>query len=597
MQLGPPIEPSEWKGRPMNDFSQIHRICSYMAMFPPNLANYFIERFTKKGDLVIDPFCGRGTTPLEAHILERDSIGSDLNPLATMLSRGKLAAPTGIDGMVKVLKRIQELEDIFSETRKVFSKEAKQIRRKKANLPSVGVVFGQQVLEQLLFLRMKLIKQESYDAIDLFIISIILGAMHGSSDSYFSVSMPNTFSMSPNYIQKFVNENKLKYPNRNIFAIIRERATVALYSAHDNKNSASEIYDLNAENIGDLKIKKLAKLIFSSPPYLKVIKYGQYNWIRLWFLDIPHKEVDAELSDNLALDDYLEFMSKVITSSRRILDDDGLACWVIGDVNKGKSTINLAEKVWEKIEPTGEWELHSVTGAPKGIIVDEIAPSKKVTRIWNSGGHEIWHDSQDIETDEYFIHVETQSQADSKLLELGDGYYSVPRGASGQATPLDRILMIKPVGAKVFDRKLKDSTGHNEVSKPNSNHNLHVSRPYLKWLIDHELVGYNRYIRRLSKMDIVRVIFDKLGHQMSEEDISGGSTIKRSVLEKLWKLITEHHISLIPKTKHKILEDILVNLTIDYDKKTDTSASSTVTKLGAFKILAGLEKRDKYSGK
>jgi hypothetical protein len=110
-------------------------------------------------------------------------------------------------------------------------------------------------------------------------------------------------------------------------------------------------------------------------------------------------------------------------------------------------------------------------------------------------------------------------------------------------------------------------------------------------------VGYNRYIRRLSKMDIVRVIFDKLGHQMSEEDISGGSTIKRSVLEKLWKLITEHHISLIPKTKHKILEDILVNLTIDYDKKTDTSASSTVTKLGAFKILAGLEKRDKYSGK
>jgi hypothetical protein len=158
-------------------------------------------------------------------------------------------------------------------------------------------------------------------------------------------------------------------------------------------------------------------------------------------------------------------------------------------------------------------------------------------------------------------------------------------------------LMIKPVGAKVFDRKLKDSTDHNEVSKPNSNHNIHVSRPYLKWLVDHELVGYNRYIRRLSKMDIVRVIFDKLGHQMSEEDISGGSTIKRSVLEKLWKLITEYHISLIPKTKHKILEDILVNLTIDYDKKTDTSASSTVTKLGAFKILAGLEKRDKYSGK
>ena len=79
---GPEINPAEWKNKSMGEFSPIHRICSYLAMFPPNLANYFIQRFTKKGDLVFDPFCGRGTTPLEALLQGRKAIGSDLNPLA-----------------------------------------------------------------------------------------------------------------------------------------------------------------------------------------------------------------------------------------------------------------------------------------------------------------------------------------------------------------------------------------------------------------------------------------------------------------------------------------------------------------------------------
>ena len=51
-------------------------------------------------------------------------------------------------------------------------------------------------------------------------------------------------------------------------------------------------------------------LLFTSPPYLKVIKYGLYNWIRLWFLTDSggHEEVDEVLDDTHALDGYLAFM-------------------------------------------------------------------------------------------------------------------------------------------------------------------------------------------------------------------------------------------------------------------------------------------------
>ena len=53
-----------------------------MAMFPPALPHYFIRRFTQTGDVVLDPFSGRGTTAVEAMAQGRIGIGNDLNDLA-----------------------------------------------------------------------------------------------------------------------------------------------------------------------------------------------------------------------------------------------------------------------------------------------------------------------------------------------------------------------------------------------------------------------------------------------------------------------------------------------------------------------------------
>ena len=588
---GPSINPEEWKSKSMKEFSPIHRICSYLAMFPPNLANYFIERFTLKGDLVIDPFCGRGTTPLEAYLLGRDAIGTDLNPLAIRLSDGKVKAPVGKEGILAVLSRVQELEDKFKLDKSNYSNEAKRIKNDQERNESVGVVFSKSILQQLLFLRMELITKKPNEKVDSFLISIILGAMHGSTNSYFSVPMPNTFSMSPNYIKSYVKEKGLVYPNVNVFAIIRERSFVALFSAAEEGTNSVEIREWNAKRIGEFPAKKQAKLLFSSPPYLKVIKYGQYNWIRLWFLGISHKEVDRKLSDNLDLKEYLDFMDSVISSSVEVMDPNGLSCWVIGDVQKGNITINLAEKVWERIKDSGKWELHCVEDAPNGIIVDEIAPSKKVTRIWNSGGHEIWHKEQDRGVDEC-IHVATQSEAESKLKELGKEYVSVPIGTSGQATLLDRILMIKPRGAKVRDNRIltpyKKGASLPKSSPPN---HLYVSTPYLEWLVGYDNEEYHRFIRRLNKMELIRVIFEKLGPNLDPNHSSSGSTVKRLALEIIWERIPKlENDCQIPRTKHKILHDIYRHLGLGIPDSDDVSSSSTITRVGIFKIFVGLMK-------
>src|SRR6266705_2919031 len=73
--------------------SSLHEV-SYRACFKPQLPRFFIERLTQPGDVVYDPFMGRGTTPVEAALLDRVPFGNDINPLSLTFARPRLFPPT-----------------------------------------------------------------------------------------------------------------------------------------------------------------------------------------------------------------------------------------------------------------------------------------------------------------------------------------------------------------------------------------------------------------------------------------------------------------------------------------------------------------------
>ena len=79
------IEP-EWKDQQRLWGHSFHPMCSYLASFPASLAHAFIARYTRPGDVVLDPFSGRGTTPLQACAEGRVGAGNDLNPFAQILT-------------------------------------------------------------------------------------------------------------------------------------------------------------------------------------------------------------------------------------------------------------------------------------------------------------------------------------------------------------------------------------------------------------------------------------------------------------------------------------------------------------------------------
>ena len=232
---------------------------------------------------------------------------------------------------------------------------------------------------------------------------VLMGAMHGQSSGFLSLSMPNTFSMGWNYVKKYIAKHNLKRPNRDAFEVIRHRCKRFLKKGQLPGNGFVIHGDVRDLDTSDLIKHNSVKMIFSSPPYLKVIKYGLYNWIRLWWLIGDHKIIDKKLDDEHSIKPYLNFMKDVLETTLPLLNQkSGLACWVIGDVKE----LNLAKKVWESVG--SKIEVFDSNGKRMkyrllGIIDDKIRDDEKVTKIWNS------------ETDK-----------------------------SGKATPIDRILIIAP---------------------------------------------------------------------------------------------------------------------------------------------------------
>ncbi len=80
-----------------------HSFYKYPARFSPAFAREAIKAFTRRGDTVLDPFCGGGTSLVEAMALGRRAAGFDISPLAVFLARTK-TTPLSVHDKHRILE-------------------------------------------------------------------------------------------------------------------------------------------------------------------------------------------------------------------------------------------------------------------------------------------------------------------------------------------------------------------------------------------------------------------------------------------------------------------------------------------------------------
>ncbi len=364
------------------------------------MTHAFIARYSRPGDVVLDPFSGRGTTALQACAEGRIGVGNDLNPFAHLLTAAKVEPAT----RAQALTRLAALRLAWAATAPAWAVLGARVSADPDSAASlvpaagsglgpdagsgavpteVALAFHPRTLAQLLFVRATL---RLDDRTDRFLAAAITGILHGKSASYLSPLMPNTFSMAPRYVRDFAARTGFVAPERDVFDGLSKKldrlfrdpppsieGIALLGDARDVASRAQSA--LRARGRADR-----ARLVVTSPPYLRVVKYGYYNWLRTWFLGFDAREIDATLDDAHHRAPYLAFLREVLAGLRPALADDAVVVLVIGDVetDRGrtiKGGVGLAERAWEAAaEPEG-FRL-------AGIALDDVAASRKMTKLW-----------------------------------------------------------------------------------------------------------------------------------------------------------------------------------------------------------------------
>jgi hypothetical protein len=247
----------------------------YYAMFPVRFADRVVRRYTEPGDLVLDPFAGRGTAVFSAAVNDRASIGVELNPVGWVYARTKLSpAPK---------------DDVATRAAEIGAR-AERFRIAADGLPEFfKVCFGRRTRAFLLAARADLDWRRS--CVDRTLMALLLVYLHGKTPDALSNQMRQTKSMSPDYAIAWWRARKLRPPRIDPVEFVTSRlkwryakglpevTRDARMFLGDSEKVLPEIH----RRVQDGELAR-ASLLFTSPPYLKLTNYHYDQWLRLWLL-------------------------------------------------------------------------------------------------------------------------------------------------------------------------------------------------------------------------------------------------------------------------------------------------------------------------
>ena len=300
----------------------LHEV-SYRGCFKPELAEFFIQKFTKLGDVVCDPFMGRGTTALEAALLGRRAVGVDANPLGKMLVYPRLNPPR----IGAISKRLEEIP----------------WARPSHLREDLLAFYHQHTLEKISALREYFLERQAtneLDAVDAWIRLVALSRLSGHSAGFFSVRTMPPNQAVPISRQLSINKKNHQTPEyRDVASLILKKSHSLLRDL--TTRQSRELDELSAdhhisvgysENLHQVADESV-QLVITSPPFLNVVNYRQDNWLRCWFAGIGPESIPT-LTSSPTL--WTEQIRRAMLEMLRIVRAGCHIAIEVGEIKKGK---------------------------------------------------------------------------------------------------------------------------------------------------------------------------------------------------------------------------------------------------------------------
>ena len=340
----------------------LHSMMARAGAFPPAMAAHFIREFTNDGDLVLDPFCGKGTSVLEAVLAGRSAIGSDIAPDAVACTRAKVAGVS-----------LADVDDYIETLR--------YRRYSLLRVPAdVGVFYHDITLSRMLCVRDRLLSDMGSEddptrRLASFIMGCLLGILHGHATYSLSLSCSHVFAMAPNYVKKYAAEKKLQRPKRDVRQCLRAKAKLVL-SGPDIQSGRAAVHLTSADRYAydDGRLTNQVALILTSPPYLNAQTYAKDAWLRLWLLGHDYRRLRPSYLQTSSVNRYRELIAPCLAEMGRVLRPGGHCVLVAGDVfvkrrnaRVAVRTADILAEVAEELQPTNGFRLRA-----ESLIEDRI---------------------------------------------------------------------------------------------------------------------------------------------------------------------------------------------------------------------------------
>ncbi len=299
--------------------SRLHEI-SYRACFKPQLPAFFIERLTRPGDSVYDPFMGRGTAPLQAALMGRRPIGNDINPLSAMLLRPRLVPPV----LEEVAARLAEIPSFAAPPEGVL-------------LGNLRVFFHETVLGRLASLRAWFTERTragAFDRVDDWLRMVCLSRLTGHSPGFFSVyTMPPNQAVGADRQRRINAKRRQSPPPRDVDALIMRKSRALLSQGMPPPHPSALLGAASAENAEFVPTCSV-DLVVTSPPFLDVVDYRTDNWLRCWFAGVDRETVP--IATHKTPKTWQAFVRATLADVVRTIRPGGFLAFEVGEVRGGK---------------------------------------------------------------------------------------------------------------------------------------------------------------------------------------------------------------------------------------------------------------------
>ena len=339
----------------------VHRLHPYLGKFVPQLVEVFLRKFNPKA--VLDPFCGSGTTLVEANELGISSIGSDVSAFNCLLSKVKTDTYN-----IRTLEF--EVRDILLKTQAKLHRAS--LNNELANetaTPYLKEWFAPKALSQLLAYHSFI---SDYEYSDVLKVILSRSARSARLTTHFDLDFPKKPQTEPYICRK--HGRICKPTNESLIFLNRYSVdTIKRIKEFSKLHTRAPITILN----GDSRYIDFPSFdaIFTSPPYVGLIDYHDQHRYAYELLGLPQKkelEIGAAAKGNSkkAKEEYQKGICEVFANARKYIKSNGIAVIVVHD--KHSLYMNMAEEAGFKLEETFTRNVNRRTGRRNGDFFEQI---------------------------------------------------------------------------------------------------------------------------------------------------------------------------------------------------------------------------------